>query len=760
MITGLALSNFKSIGKTLIVNDDDIAEGKLEFAPLTIFCGRNSSGKSTVLQSILLLAQTLQNNVSSQTLVLNGPMVKLGSVNDIDSTFSTEKDIAIDIDFDMIKPIEEIHKCFKKDICTEEEVTVENHRDPVTCSLSNDLDEIEKAIFSKTGIFFDLSSVEWELDTTISKSIKDLMNKHQVNYSMTINRDAYKGVHYKIEINKRCGDEWFSVILCEIYGKIITKRELNEFALLLKSEASLRVDSLQKEKTIDKTINQNMHLNIVFDEQSLITGSNIMPIIEKICFQIQNGIITTNFSALHADKDEKIITKDNDFEYYQLDNVTNERKINNLLSLEDSLLEPEPEPVGLKVNHFLPEKYAAVKKLPYEYAKRDFYILIRDFTSLNYPFSGQAVNEYNNTIKDFLVNGDYDESKILEKFAIPENAKIDTIDDFVLYVKKSIDEILKTNILSIIGEDYLKEDEEHNRGLNLNPELHDDYRHPYETIYDPLEPSVQEGVSDITDFFQNHINYVGPLREEPHLQYNGYVDSLTNIGTKGQHCAAVFYHNKDKIIKYIDPVSFKQSDKMMEPQKEKLDRAFKEWLNYVGVSMNIDVTFGRNGYELKINKQNSDLTNVGVGVSQVLPIVLACLLAPEKSTIIIEQPELHLHPAMQTKLTDFFIATMLCDKQLIIETHSEHIINRLRLRTVSCQTDKPINENLKIYFTETLNEDTKEYKAGNTTFRPLGINQYAAMSDWPEGFFDESQLVHEEIIEAVSKKLDEDSPDE
>jgi predicted ATP-dependent endonuclease of OLD family len=99
MIKKLALTNFKSIGKTLIVKDENIVEGKLDFAPLTVFCGKNSSGKSTLLQSILLLVQTLQNKEMSQTLILNGPMIKLGSINEIKSEFSSSKNISIDIDF-------------------------------------------------------------------------------------------------------------------------------------------------------------------------------------------------------------------------------------------------------------------------------------------------------------------------------------------------------------------------------------------------------------------------------------------------------------------------------------------------------------------------------------------------------------------------------------------------------------------------------------------------------------------------------------
>ena len=94
MIIELELSNFKSIGKTLVETEDG-EKSSLDFRRLTVFCGSNSSGKSTVLQSILLIAQTLKNNVPSQTLVLNGPMVKLGWVNDIKSEFCNFNDISI-----------------------------------------------------------------------------------------------------------------------------------------------------------------------------------------------------------------------------------------------------------------------------------------------------------------------------------------------------------------------------------------------------------------------------------------------------------------------------------------------------------------------------------------------------------------------------------------------------------------------------------------------------------------------------------------
>ncbi len=65
--------------------------------------------------------------------------------------------------------------------------------------------------------------------------------------------------------------------------------------------------------------------------------------------------------------------------------------------------------------------------------------------------------------------------------------------------------------------------------------------------------------------------------------------------------------------------------------------------------------------------------NVGIGTSQVLPVLILGLISPQGTVVIYEQPELHLHPYSQSRLADFFIAMSKLGKQIIIETHSEYI---------------------------------------------------------------------------------------
>lgn len=119
--------------------------------------------------------------------------------------------------------------------------------------------------------------------------------------------------------------------------------------------------------------------------------------------------------------------------------------------------------------------------------------------------------------------------------------------------------------------------------------------------------------------------------------------------------------------------------------------------------------------------------------------------------MIFEQPELHLHPKVQTRLADFFISMSLLNKQCIVESHSEHIINQLRFRIAHDSNSSDVRESTKIYFVEK-NENAPK-------FIPIDINEYGAIPDWPEGFFDQTtkEIIDTIRIEALKKGFREKS---
>lgn len=260
---------------------------------------------------------------------------------------------------------------------------------------------------------------------------------------------------------------------------------------------------------------------------------------------------------------------------------------------------------------------------------------------------------------------------------------------------------------------------------------------------------LSSGIDYLNSFFSKSIKYLGPLRDEPKALYPlaPTVDP-SDIGLRGEYTAAVLDLHKEDFISYLPSTNFNEPLVKKQATTRSLDVAVLDWLKYMGVAERVETRDrGKLGHELKIITSDSDkpqdLTHVGVGVSQVLPIVVMCLLADIDTTLIIEQPELHLHPKVQTLLADFFLSMALLGKQCIIETHSEYLINRLRFRAASA-TEDDLSSLMKIYFVEK--------KDGVSSFRDVVVNKYGAITDWPEGFFDQSQNEAEEILRAATLK--------
>lgn len=261
-------------------------------------------------------------------------------------------------------------------------------------------------------------------------------------------------------------------------------------------------------------------------------------------------------------------------------------------------------------------------------------------------------------------------------------------------------------------------------------------------------PSVAGIVASVTsDFFRFHVHYVGPLRDEPKPIYSSrQISSSTDVGPRGEFTAAVLSLNEQTVVSYFFPEA-KLSDNLELRQKEAtLPVALADWLDYLGVASDVSVSEkGSLGYELKVRTQTDkfhrDLTNVGVGVSQILPVLITVLLAAPSATILLEQPELHLHPSVQSRLGDFFLAASRQGKQVVVETHSEHIIERLRLR-IAQEASDTISLSSSIYF----------FDNSANAARRVEISKYGAIIDWPDGFFDESSDQTSRILEASMKK--------
>ena len=262
-----------------------------------------------------------------------------------------------------------------------------------------------------------------------------------------------------------------------------------------------------------------------------------------------------------------------------------------------------------------------------------------------------------------------------------------------------------------------------------------------------------EIIQQIRRVFGRQIFYLGPLRDDPRTIYA--IPPLPNqrdVGLKGEYTAAMLEEHKNTPVRYPQPPSPEEKfEGEYQPEDGTLEEAVKVWLQRMGLaeSFQTDMT-SKVGYQLAVRpegvKQDLDLMSLGVGVSQVLPTIVMALLAPEDSVLIFEQPEVHLHPKVQSVLGDFFLGIVNCGKQCIVETHSEHLINRIRRRIAESRDEKILQE-LGIYFVQ--------LKDGVSQFRLVEPNEYGAILDWPNDFFDETGKESEEIIIAALAKQNE-----
>ncbi len=274
----------------------------------------------------------------------------------------------------------------------------------------------------------------------------------------------------------------------------------------------------------------------------------------------------------------------------------------------------------------------------------------------------------------------------------------------------------------------------------------------------PLEISAhnEAGTSDVVFAFyklnsllQNIFDsytYIGPLREEPSRRYT-YEDEIVEIGNKGENAAYIYLSEQDKPIE--NHYFYEANGDYFKKQQASLplSEALSKWLDLMKIRELKPESTNEIIY-LKLNsssgrKTRVNIADVGFGVSQIFPILLEGLRMPERHTLLLEQPEIHLHPNLQMEMADYFIALALSNKRVIAETHSDHVINRLVRRMVEDKTNR-LKELIGIYFiTADENEGVK--------FEEVSIGK-SGIENWPKEFFDQTANEQEKTILASMHK--------
>ena len=223
--------------------------------------------------------------------------------------------------------------------------------------------------------------------------------------------------------------------------------------------------------------------------------------------------------------------------------------------------------------------------------------------------------------------------------------------------------------------------------------------------------------------FMDSIYYLGPLREFPKRDYAWAGSFPADVGQRGEYAiAAILAATRDNETRSLG----------YQRRRKSFQEMIAHWLSELGLIQEFrieEIREGSNIYRALVKMPGSKaevaLTDVGFGVSQVLPVLVLLYYVPEGSTVLMEQPEIHLHPAVQSGLADLMLNVAKArNLQIIVESHSEHLLRRFQRRVAE---GKASSTDLSMYFVST--------SRGVAKARDLNLNEWGEIVNWPEDFF-------------------------
>lgn len=616
MLKSWLIQNFKPI----------LDSGELPLAPVTVLAGRNSSGKSSLIQSILMIAQTLSNQLPDRVLLPNERIVQLGTYEDVLSEFSASRQMKIGFQLDIKQELQE------------------------TTLLQS---------LPSTGLEIKSVRASMAFDSPDSNgsglSAIDAANVALESVFLEL-EGAFEPLGNGIRLLGQTG----TVPKFSLNVKRINESELDEF-LKDVSDPDMRPYADKQRNYLGEFISDQQNKKLY-----LLSFSHFLPsrFIGKVNFgeRIKQALTLLVDSILRGFNIDSLLRGPNDAP-----------RLVNLSA-----------PISENMNSYISKLYDEIDTSP--------------------RFSGQSLEDliaWFRNVRIFNANG--------RQAIINEELQS-------LLLQELMNNVLRPDIMNI---SFL------------------------EAMNDGFTDIFSKVIEEIINFFTSKIRYLGPLRADPSSTQRSFAPTsqLDDVGFKGEYAAVVYQYNQLAAIDWYNPY-------LKQIEQGTLQEALDTWVRYLDVANQVKTEAAGNiGIAWKVvvkkSQQARTLSEVGVGVSQILPILVMGLLAPNDTFLIVEQPELHLHPSVQARLGDFFMGLAKCGKQCLIETHSENLVSQLRYHIV--QAGGQENSDCLIYFVD-------QDERGGARFNPIEISPKGNILNWPNGFFDETMLQEDRITAASLRK--------
>ncbi len=223
----------------------------------------------------------------------------------------------------------------------------------------------------------------------------------------------------------------------------------------------------------------------------------------------------------------------------------------------------------------------------------------------------------------------------------------------------------------------------------------------------------------------SRIAYLGPLREYPKRSYIWAGERPIDVGRRGDQAVAALLAARAEGLK-------SGRGKGKARRYKSIEERVLEWMQKMELIHSFSlksIAENRKDYEFRVKKSKTSsevlITDVGFGVSQLLPVLVLCYYVSEGSIILLEQPEIHLHPFVQSWLADVLVDVVKeRNIQIIVESHSEHLLRRLQ-RRIAERAIGP--DKTALYFSRTENAVSR--------IERLNVDDHGSITNWPQGFF-------------------------
>lgn len=656
MISEFSLENFKAFADAQ----------SIPIKPITLIYGENSSGKSSIIQALLMLKQTIEEKHHKDNKLLSrGGLVDLGSYREFVNSHNDSKEVLLDFFFKESETSKtSIKEMFLNDIQDRRRIS--------------DFDEIPE-----NSIFIEDREVESGIKLFISKQAKTggaFVRKIEVYFS---SREPF--VTYELLSQ----DESSTFTLKEINPKHHLLRELwkdkqeqlselvfNEIKSALKRLYSTHIDNKAEVLERLQMLHNEASQALEKLENDLAMAKEIEKTIEHQIQALKSHTDNLEEKIKEAERDEAVL-------------IESGANADTILSLQQELEDVK--------------KQISDKELELSGTRKII-------------SASETIDTANSDNQTQAIEDEIEELDALIKFW--RNSQETSFEKYLNNLKRALN-----NSFKLVLENFsISFDNNSSKSLES---------YYFFRVYErfsasiTLVESITSTCCSILEEMLESIDYLGPLREAPRRFYEAKQSTGSEVDKYGYSAIEQLYYGdselKDTINDYFERFGIRYSIDAKSFQSYEAREFDLESLYAVRL---ID---GDTGIDVNIS-------NVGFGISQVLPIIVKSLTSVNK-LLLIEQPELHIHPKLQTELGELFVNCIESPRNnlFIIETHSEHLL--LRLQTLISK-GRIREDDVTIIYVDRKDKIAKCF--------PLRLDfEGDLIDDWPDDFFDER---HKEIF--------------